>query len=116
MHVLLEPGYEYAEWKVARVGIDYHVEVGAHYYLAPRWPRARRARQSRCSSAASASPALPSAPSKGTTVAADMPPGRHEMAGWNAQALKGKAESVGPRCALPIQRLPGQSQHPQQAP
>ena len=27
MHVLPEPGYEYAEWKVARVGVDYNVEV-----------------------------------------------------------------------------------------
>lgn len=35
MHILPEPGYEYAEWKVARVGFDYHVEVGAHYYLVP---------------------------------------------------------------------------------
>jgi transposase len=27
--------YEYAEWKKARVNIDYHVEVGAHYYSVP---------------------------------------------------------------------------------
>jgi len=27
--------YEYAEWKKARVHIDYHVEVGGHYYSVP---------------------------------------------------------------------------------
>lgn len=27
--------YDYAEWKQAKVGIDYHVEVGRHYYSVP---------------------------------------------------------------------------------
>jgi transposase len=27
--------YEYAEWKKARVNIDYHVEVDGHYYSVP---------------------------------------------------------------------------------
>ena len=27
--------YEFAEWKTARVGIDYHVEVAGHYYSVP---------------------------------------------------------------------------------
>ena len=27
--------YEYAEWKLARVGVDYHVEADAHYYSVP---------------------------------------------------------------------------------
>src|SRR5210317_200046 len=30
----IEP-YEYAEWKKARVHIDYHLEVGGHYYSVP---------------------------------------------------------------------------------
>src|SRR5205823_85666 len=29
------PPYEYAEWKLARVNIDYHVEVEGHYYSVP---------------------------------------------------------------------------------
>src|SRR5476649_142376 len=32
---LPECDYEYAEWKVARVGVDYHVEVDGHYYSVP---------------------------------------------------------------------------------
>jgi transposase len=37
----VEP-YVYAEWKVCRVGIDYHVDVGGHYYSVPyRYLRAQ---------------------------------------------------------------------------
>lgn len=27
--------YEYAEWKKARVNLDYHIEIGGHYYSVP---------------------------------------------------------------------------------
>ena len=27
--------YEYAEWRVRRVGLDYHVDIGGHYYSVP---------------------------------------------------------------------------------
>ena len=34
--------YVYAEWKIARVGIDYHVDIGGHYYSVPyRYMRAQ---------------------------------------------------------------------------
>jgi len=32
---LPERRYEYAEWKKARVNIDYHIDVGSHYYSVP---------------------------------------------------------------------------------
>ena len=36
----VEP-YEYCEWRLRRVGIDYHVEIDAHYYSVPyRFARA----------------------------------------------------------------------------
>jgi len=35
LNPLPERAYEYAQWKQARVGIDYHVEIGGHYYSAP---------------------------------------------------------------------------------
>src|SRR5271156_72802 len=28
--------YEFSEWRTCRVGIDYHVEVAAHYYSVPQ--------------------------------------------------------------------------------
>ncbi|MDQ6971563.1 MAG: IS21 family transposase [Mariprofundaceae bacterium] len=35
LKALPDTAYEYAEWKQARVGIDYHVDVGSHYYSVP---------------------------------------------------------------------------------
>ncbi|MYM92696.1 Mu transposase domain-containing protein [Duganella vulcania] len=35
LRALPERPYEYAEWTVARVGVDYHVDIGGHYYSAP---------------------------------------------------------------------------------
>ncbi len=35
MHALPLIPYEYAEWKRARVGIDYHIEVDHHFYSVP---------------------------------------------------------------------------------
>jgi hypothetical protein len=32
---LPETRYEFSEWKVATVGIDYHVEFDHHYYSEP---------------------------------------------------------------------------------
>ena len=59
----VEP-YEYAEWKQARVHIDYHVEVHGHYYSVPmrssknKWTCASPPTPSSASIAASASPAI----------------------------------------------------------
>ena len=50
-----------------------------------------------------------------TTIAANMPPAHREVAGWNAQTLTARAEAVGPRCAVLVERLLGQRQHAQQA-
>jgi transposase len=27
--------YEYAEWRLRRVGLDYHVDIDGHYYSVP---------------------------------------------------------------------------------
>jgi len=35
LKALPDQPYEYAEWKLARVGIDYHIEVNGHYYSVP---------------------------------------------------------------------------------
>lgn len=90
MHILTEPGYEYAEWKVARVGVDYHVEVGAHYYLVPcQHVRAQVAARvtrttvevSQCSQRIASRPVrLPGPPWWPRTCRR----ARRDMAGWNA--------------------------------
>ena len=56
--------YEYSEWRVRRVGVDYHVDIDAHYYSVPyRFARAEvearlTAAASRSSTKASASPSI----------------------------------------------------------
>ena len=42
---LPEKSYEYAEWRVATVNIDYHIEVKRHYYSVPFPAHSRKARR-----------------------------------------------------------------------
>jgi len=42
LKALPESPYVFAEWRICRVSIDYHVEVGAHYYSVPLRPRRGR--------------------------------------------------------------------------
>ena len=115
--------YEYAEWKLARVGVDYHVEVDGHYYSVPcQHARAQvRVRMTRTTvevfqrGQRIASHVQCAFKGRHTTIAAHMPPAHREVAGWNAQTLTARAEAVGPRCAVLVERLLGQRQHPQQA-
>jgi len=56
--------FVYAEWKKARVNLDYHIELGGHYYSAPyqlvarTWRRAARTGRWRSSIKASVWPAI----------------------------------------------------------
>jgi transposase len=120
---LPEHGYEYAEWKVARVGVDYHVEADGHYYSVPcQYARSQvDVRMTRTTvevfrrGERIASHVQCAFQGHHTTVTAHMPPAHREVAGWNAQTLTARAEAVGPRCALLVERLLGQRHHPQQA-
>ena len=41
LKALPDEPYEYSEWRVRRVGVDYHVDIDAHYYSVPyRFARA----------------------------------------------------------------------------
>ncbi|NHZ43644.1 hypothetical protein F1609_26270 [Massilia sp. CCM 8693] len=50
-----------------------------------------------------------------TTIAVHMPPAHREVAGWNAQTLTARAETIGPRCVVLVERLLCQRQHPYKA-
>lgn len=123
LRLLPERPYEYAEWKVARVGVDYHVEADGHYYsVSYRHAHAqvnvrltagtveifRRGQRL-------ASHVRSTFKGHHTTVDEHMPPSHREVAGWNARTLTARAEAVGPRCAILIERLLGQRRHPQQS-
>lgn len=114
--------YEFAEWKVARVGIDYHVEVVGHYYSVPyRFARekvdvrltasivelfhrgARVASHARCDTRG-----------RHSTLDAHMAPAHQAVQGWNAPRLIHWAARLGPHVQAVVEHVLNQRRHPQQ--
>jgi transposase len=115
--------YEYAEWKLARVGVDYHVEADGHYYSVP-CQHARQQVDVRLTVAIVeifhrgsrlASHARCAFKGRHTTIDAHMPPAHRAMAGVNAESLRSQAAAIGPRTETLVERLLHQRRHPQQA-
>lgn len=111
-----------AEWKRARVNIDYHVEFDGHYYSVPhalvrqevelRITRSTvevLARQRRVAS-------HPRNPRKGgySTVAEHMPAAHRAHADWSPGKLITWGTSVGPATGELVKRLLMEKQHPEQ--
>jgi transposase len=114
--------YEYAEWKHARVNIDYHVEVDGHYYSVPYalvkqpldvrlsaqvvelFHKGKRVASHRRS------------PLKGrhSTVAAHMPTAHQRYAEWTPQRLIHWAAHSGPATAQVVETMLASRPHPQQ--
>lgn len=120
---LPERRYEYAEWKVARVGVDYHVEVDVHYYSVP-YQHARAQVDVRVTKATAeilqrgqriASHAYCAFKGRHTTIDVHMAAAHREVAGWNADTLSARAAAIGPRCGCWSNGCCNQRRHPQQA-
>ena len=118
----VEP-YEYAEWKQARVHIDYHIEVHGHYYSVPHalikkqvdvritahtiecFHRGQRIASHRRSYHKA----------QHTTVTAHMPESHRQAGAWSPQRLGRWAAQVGPATETLIRRVLSARKHPQQA-
>ena len=114
--------YEFAEWKRATVGIDYHVEVDRHDYSVP-YRSARQAVDVRFTAATVeifhhgerlASHPRSRLPGRHTTVAAHLAPAHQAVAGWNAPRFLEWATQVGPQTRTVIERVLQARTHPQQ--
>jgi transposase len=114
--------YEFAEWKVVRVGINDHVEVVGHYYSVP-YRFAREKVDSRLTATTVewfqrgvriASHARNDARGRHTTVDAHMTPGHQAVLGWNAPRLLDWATRIGPHTAAVVQSVLHQRRPPQQ--
>lgn len=114
--------YEFAEWKVATVGIDYHVEVDRHYYSVP-YRYARQKVEVRFTATAVevfknreriASHARSFLKGRHTTLTAHLAPAHQEVAGWNAPRLLHWAGTIGPQTEAAITHLLQSRAHPQQ--
>jgi len=114
--------YEFAEWKVARVGVDYHVEVVGHYYSVP-YRFAREKIDVRLTAGTVelfhrgtriASHVRNDLPGRHTTVDAHMAPAHREVQGWNAPRLLEWAARIGLNAKALVEHILHQRRHPQQ--
>ncbi|HGS7388851.1 TPA: IS21 family transposase, partial [Klebsiella pneumoniae] len=104
---LPEQSYVYAEWKKARVHIDYHVEVDGHYYSVPYQLVKKQlevrltARTVECFHANQRVASHLRSPHKGrhSTQTEHMPKSHREHAEWTPQRLIRWAEQTGPNTA-----------------
>ena len=115
--------YVFAEWRVRRVGIDYHVEVEGHYYSVPyRFARSevevrltgahrRDLRQGRADRRASCAS---SGNGKHTTVAEHMPSSHRRYADWTIEPHPQGRRLIGPATAALCDLILEQRPHPEQ--
>ena len=114
--------YVFAEWKRARVHIDYHIEIAGHYYSVPyQWVGKQVEvrvtahtieafhRGSRL-----ASHVRSSTKGRHTTIAEHMPRAHREYAEWTPTRLVAWAEQTGPATAKLIEHIMASRAHPQQ--
>lgn len=114
--------YEFAEWRKAKVNIDYHVEVDHNYYSVPH-----QLVQASVDVRLTASTveimhggkrvaSHPRATGRGRyiTQVQHRPVSHQKHVGWTPSRLVGWAESVGPQTGQLVARLLGDKPHPEQ--
>jgi transposase len=117
----IEP-YVFAEWRLRRVGIDYHVDVDNHYYSVP-YSFARSEVEVRLTASTVeifargeriAAHVRSSGNHKHSTVPDHMPSSHRRYADWTIDRIRQEASSIGPAtaalCKLILERRP----HPEQ--
>ena len=114
--------YEFAEFKRARVNIDYHVELEHHYYSVPH-ALARQEVELRYTVSTVeilhrgqrvASHVRAFLPRAHTTVAAHMPESHRRQAEWTPQRLIRWADQIGPATATCVAGILAARRHPEQ--
>jgi transposase len=114
--------YEYAEWKLVRVNIDYHVEVDGHYYSVP-YALIKQQLDVRLSAhvveifhKSTRVASHQRSPQKGrhSTVAAHMPTAHRHYAAWTPPRLIRWAAQTGEATAQVVETILTSRPHPQQ--
>jgi transposase len=114
--------YEYAEWKRARVNIDYHVEVEGHYYSVP-YALVKQQLEVRISARVVelfhkgtrvASHVRSRLKGRHSTVAAHMPTAHRHYVAWTPQRLIRWAADSGAATAQVVETILASRPHPQQ--
>ena len=115
--------YVYAEWKKARVHIDYHVAIDGHYYSVPcalvkKEVEVRLTRHTvECFYRGNRVASHRRSDQKGrhTTLTAHMPESHRQAGEWTPERLQRWAAKTGPATEKLIQVVLASRQHPQQA-
>ena len=114
--------YEYAEWKQARVHIDYHIEVMRHYYSVPH-TLIKRQLDVRMTAATVecfhhgqrvACHRRSHQPGRHTTVTSHMPEQHRHHAQFSPERLQRWAANIGAETAALITRVINERPHPEQ--
>jgi transposase len=117
--------YEYAEWKKARVGPDYHVELGGHYYSVP-YGLLRQEVDGRSTTNAveifhrgkrvAAHPRLymTGAGHHHVTLPEHMPKEHQQYAGWSETYFRSSAAAIGPNTEGLILAVMAKRKYPEQ--
>lgn len=114
--------WTYAEWRVARVNIDYHVEVDRHYYSVPHSLRGEtveirltaRTVEILTGGERVASHVRSYRAAHHTTVPEHMPKSHRAHLEWTPSRLVSWAASVGPKTAELVQTILKERRHPEQ--
>ena len=117
----LQP-YAYAEWKIAGVNIDYHIEVNFHYYSVPYQLIGKKIdvriteNTIECfyNSKSVASHIRSYLKGRHTTLAEHMPKSHQQWAKWTPQRFINWAAKIGPHTTELIEVILNSRKHPQQ--
>ena len=115
--------YVFAQWKKARVNIDYHVEVERHYYSVPHALVGREvdvrltANTVECLHRGQRVASHVHSPLKGRHTTADehMPEKHRKMGQWSPERFRRWASTIGPNTATLTDTVLRSRRHPQQA-
>jgi len=119
---LPESRYEVAQWKVARVNIDYHIEYEEHYYSVP-YQLAGESVEVRATDTCVevlhrgrrvASHARSGLKHKPTTLPQHMPASHRAHLEWTPSRITQWAATIGPSTAKLVGEILGKYRHPEQ--
>jgi transposase len=114
--------YQYAEWRVRRVGLDYHVDIDGHYYSVPhRLIREQldariteRAIELFCKGERVAVHMRGAGRGRHTTISEHMPSAHRRYAAWTIERIGIDAAAIGPSTAKLTSIILESRPHPEQ--
>jgi transposase len=114
--------YVFAEWKIRRAGLDYHVDIDKHYYSVP-YRFAREQVEARITANTIevfhkgqriAAHRRSSGNGKHTTTPEHMPSSHRRFADWTIERISREASAIGSDVALLCERILADRPHPEQ--